>query len=102
MSDRGGLLLGGLLSRLRPWFEFIQRATHAQSVDVVPKQFGEFNVVVSEVAKSGPWSVPVELTRMKCFGVTYPLGPDAWALTMRPCDFARDIVKSVLTSRGFL
>jgi hypothetical protein len=101
--DHGAILLQALLGKLRPWFPFIQRSTHAETVEVRPLDGGAFVLCVSGVAKDGSaWTSNVAFDREKCFGVTYTLPPSSWQVVVRPCDHARDVVRSVLKSRGFL
>lgn len=101
--DHGALQLQALLGKLRPWFPFIQRSTHASAIDVRPLTGGAFLLSVSGVAKDGePWSYDIEFDREKCFGVTYTMPPSSWQVVRRPCDHARDVVRYVLTSRGLL
>ncbi len=101
--ERGHALLHDLILKLRPWFTYVRRSTHATTVDVKPQPLGEFNVVVTGTARDGsPWTVTVPFTREACFGPTYIQPPGNWAVIRRPCDHARDIVREVLKQRGVL
>ncbi len=101
--ETGHALLHDLILKLRPWFTFVQRATHAQKIDIEHQPLGEFNVVVSGLARDGsPWTVAVPFTRERCFGPTYIQPPSSWFVVRRPCDHARDIVAKVLKERGAL
>lgn len=101
--DRGAVLLQNLRSKLQPWFLYIQRCTHATSVQFESGESGEFSVVVKGVGKDhSNWSFSIPFTRVKCFGPTYSLDPAAWCIPTRPCDYARAIVREVLASRGVL
>lgn len=102
--DRGSVLMGSLLSRLRAWFPFILRATHAHEVSVVSgNMLGEFEIQVRGVSKNQePWGAVIAFRRDVCFGSTYQLTPAAWQVVRRPCDHARDIVREVLKQRGVL
>lgn len=103
MSSRGAILLGELLTKIRPWFTHIRRATHASDLQVEPgAHAGEFALRIRGQGKDAPWEYTSVFSQGRVFGATYPMGPEAWAPHQRPCDFAREVIREVLTHRGFL
>ena len=104
MPDRAEVLLQGLRVRLQEWFPIIKRATGAMDVCWVPISDGAFTVNVTWMMKDRPhpYQHSTSFTHQKVFGESYKHSPQAWRVQRKACDYARDIIRSVLTERGVL
>lgn len=100
--DRGAVLLQGLQNKMKGWKPFMERATKS-SVTFVTRAAGEFAVTARWKNKDGTDAeATVEFTKEKVFGPTLSLTPQAWTVQERPCDYSREVVRTILTARGVL
>jgi hypothetical protein len=103
VADRGTILLNGLLSQLRGWFDTIRRATYAKELTVLPLPDGEFTIRVTWQPKDGAEKhFDKTFTRKDMFGASYGHSPMAWRVERRACDHARDLMRAVLAEQGVL
>lgn len=99
--DRGTALLQNLRGQLQNWLLTIQRATGATDVSFVPHTAGEFTIRVTWRPKGGEEQTYDRVfTRQEVFGASYQTSPQTWRVQRKACDYAREIMRQVLTIRG--
>ena len=99
--DRGTILLNGLRSQLVGWLDVIRRGVGATDISIVQGGDGEFTVHVEWTTKGGELqSFDKPFTRQEVFGASYGHTPLTWRVQRRACDYARDIMRQILSARG--
>jgi len=95
--DHGAVLLQGLRNQLQGWMQTIQRATCATAVSFVALPEGEFTLRVEWQHKGGEKKV---FDRVFSKSEILGTNPAQWRVQRRACDYARDIMRDVLSARG--
>jgi hypothetical protein len=98
--DRGSQLLQELRNKLLGWQHYWQRSLHPTRIAFESGTNGEFAVTLVWSKDSGDLTYRKEFTRAYTFGTSYAYSPDAWRLELKPCEYARLLVREVLEQRG--
>ncbi len=96
--NHSGALLQGLRKKLDTWLASIERATGATSVAYVQLEGDEFALRVEWAEHS----YQREFTRASVFKGTFHRPQVEWRVEKRACDYAREIIREVLSQRGVL
>jgi hypothetical protein len=100
--DRGAILLQGLRGQLEGWLDTIKRATSATSVSFVTHAQGEFTLRIEWKKDGAVQHFDRMFTRPEVFGASYGHSPMSWRVQRRACDYARDVMRQVLSARGVI
>ena len=101
---REGVLLRQLETGLSGWTDFIRRATGAREIEVRVDPAGSLTIV-------GVWYIGTAIERREdtvtfapdyLFGYSLQLPEVGRQLVKRPCDCAREYVRTILERRGVL
>ncbi len=99
--DRQTTLLQQLRAQLGPWLDVIRRGVGATAVEVVTVERGEFFVRATWKVPDGERMHEQFFSRDFVFGSTAEQ-PLACRAQRRPCDYARDFMREILTQRGVI
>lgn len=104
MSGRDVLLMKTLMGQLQGWLDVIRRGTAADVVEIVPSNGGrEFSIVIRYKTKEGEArTFESHFSQQRVFGASMNGAPLTWCIQRRGCDYAREVLREVLESRGVL
>lgn len=97
--NRDAILLQGLRDKLQNWIAFIRKSAMASEVKIESTGNSEFSVVVRWTAPE-PGEYKKLFDRPTVFGRSMQLSPLAWSVQHCAGEFARQVVREVLSHRG--